>query len=60
MDEVPEGKHKNIEYDSLLAVPGSFKKIVVINKSLLGYTNKDGVLIVSLEEFLLNQNSLDL
>lgn len=60
MDEVPEGKHKNNEYDSLLAVPGSFKKIVVINKSLLGYTNKDGVLIVSLEEFLLNQNSLDL
>ena len=60
MDEVPEGKHKNNEYDSLLAVPGSFKKIVVINKPLLGYTNKDGVLIVSLEEFLLNQNSLDL
>ena len=60
MDDVPEGKHKNNEYDSLLAVPGSFKKIVVINKPLLGYTNKDGVLIVSLEEFLLNQNSLDL
>lgn len=53
-------KHLNNEYDALLAVPGSFKKIVVINKPLLSYTNKDGILIISLEEFLLNQNSLDL
>lgn len=60
MDGVPAGKHLNNEYDSLLAVPGSFKKIVVINKPLLSYTNKDGILIISLEEFLLNQNSLDL
>lgn len=60
MDEVPEGKHKSNEYDSLLAVPGSFKKIVVINKPLLSYTNRDGVLIISLEEFLLKQNSLEL
>ena len=60
MDEVPQGKHLNNEYDSLLAVPGSFKKLVVINKPLLSYTNRDGILIISLEEFLLNQNSLDL
>ena len=60
MDEVPVGKHFNKEYDALLAVPGSFKKIVVINKPLLSYTNKDSILIISLEEFLLNQNSLDL
>lgn len=60
MDEVPQGKHLNNEYDSLLAVPGSFKKLVVINKPLLSYTNKDGILIISLEEFLLNQDSLNL
>lgn len=60
MDGVPQGKHLNNEYDSLLAVPGSFKKLVVINKPLLSYTNRDGILIISLEEFLLNQNSLDL
>ena len=34
MDAVPVGKHLNNEYDALLAVPGSFKKIVVINKPL--------------------------
>ena len=60
MDDVPVGKHLNNEYDALLVVPGSFKKIVVINKPLLSYTNKDGILVISLEEFLLNQNSLDL
>ena len=60
MDEVPEGKHKNNEYDSLLAVPGSFKKIIVLNRPLLSYTNRDGVLVISLEEFLLNQNSLEM
>ena len=54
------GKHLNNEYDALLAVPGSFKKIVVINKPLLSYTNKDGILVISLEDFLLNQTSLDL
>lgn len=60
MDKIPAGKHLDNEYDALLAVPGSFKKIAVINKPLLSYTNKDGILIISLEEFLLNQNSLDL
>lgn len=59
MDEIPAGKHLNNEYDALLAVPGSFKKIVVINKPLLSYTNRDGILIISLEEFLLDKNSLD-
>lgn len=60
MDEIPEGKHLNNEYDSLLAVPGSFKKIMVINKPIIHYTNDMGILVISLEDFLLNQNSLDL
>ena len=33
MDEIPKGKHLNNEYDALLAVPGSFKKIMVIKKT---------------------------
>lgn len=60
MKEVPQGKHLDNEYDSLLAVPGSFKKIVIINSPLLSYTNKEGILVISLEEFLLNQDSLNL
>jgi len=60
MDEIPSGKHLNNEYDTLLAVPGSFKKIMVINKIFLPYTNDMGILVISLEDFLLNKDSLNL
>ncbi len=60
MDEIPEEKHLNNEYDALLAVPGSFKKIMVINKPLVYYTNDMGILVISLEDFLLNIDSLNL
>ncbi len=60
MDDIPNGNHLNNEYNALLAIPNSFKKIMVINKPLISYTDNKGILIISLEEFLLNQNSLDL
>ena len=60
MDEIPNGKHLNNEYDALLSVPGSFKKTMVINKPILSFTNEMGILVISLEEFLLNINSMDL
>jgi len=60
MDNIPQGKHLDNEYDALLAVPGSFKKIMVVNNPILSYTNDNGILVISLEEFLLNQNSLNL
>ena len=60
-DELLEkGKHLNNEYDALLAVPGSFKKIMVVNKPIMYYTNDMGILVISLEDFLINQKSLDL
>jgi len=60
MDEIPEGNHLNNEYDSLLAVPGSFKKIIVINKPIIHYTNDMGILVISLEDFLINLDSLNI
>lgn len=60
MDEIPVGKHLNNEYNALLAVPGSFKKIIVINKPIMYYTNEMGILVISLEDFLLNKDSLNL
>lgn len=60
MDEMPKEKHLSNEFDALVKVPGSFKKIVVINMPFVTYTNDLGILIISLEDFLLNQNSLDL
>ena len=60
MDRVPQGQHGENEYGNLLLVPGSFKKIAIINSAFKAYTDNNGILIISLEEFLLNQDSLNL
>lgn len=60
MNKMPLGRHLDNEYDALIKVRSSFKKIVVINQPLVSYTNNDGILIISLEEFLIKKNSLDL
>lgn len=60
MDTVPAGRHGENEYDSLRKVPGSFRKIVVVNSPFKAYVNEDGILVISLEEFLLDRNSLNL
>lgn len=59
MDEIPSGKHMDNEYDALLAVPGSFKKIAVINRAFVPYTNDNGILVMPLEDFLLDKSSLE-
>ena len=60
MDRVPAGQHGDNEYDSLRKVPGSFRKIAVVNSPFKAYANEDGILVVSLEEFLLDRDSLNL
>ena len=59
MEQIPSGQHKLNEYDSLLKVPGSFKKIAVINLPFKSYTDENGILNISLEEFLLDADSLN-
>ena len=60
MDRIPTGQHGENEYDSLRKVPGSFRKIAVVNNPFKSYVNKDGILVISLEEFLLDRDSLNL
>ncbi len=60
MDTIPNGQHGENEYNNLFKVPGSFKKIAVINEYFKAYWDNSGILIISLEEFLLNQDSLNL
>ena len=60
MDRVPAGRHGENEYDSLRKVPGSFRKIAVVNTPFKSFVNEDGILVISLEEFLLDRNSLSL
>ena len=60
MDQAPSGKHGMNEYDNLIKIPSSFKKIAIVNSPFNYYTDENGILLISLEDFLLKQNSLDL
>ena len=60
VDKIPKYGHEENEYESLLSVPGSFKKLLVVNDNFIEYTNNDGILIISLEKFLLDYRSLDI
>lgn len=60
MDRVPGGQHGDNEYDSLRKVPGSFRKLAVVNEPFKSFVNDDGILVISLEEFLLDRDSLNL
>lgn len=45
---------------SLLNIKDAFKKIIIVNQIIIQpYQNENGITIISLKDFLLNKNSLD-
>lgn len=38
----------------------TFKKIIVVKDNIKLWRNEDGIVIMGIQEFLLNKNSLDL
>ena len=48
------------EQKSLINIDDSFKKIIIVKDDINLWRNEEGILIISLEEFLLNPKSLDL
>lgn len=54
-----EEKRKQ-ETASLLRVPDSFKKIVVVKDDLIPWHDETGILYVGIEQFLLEENAIDL
>lgn len=48
------------ETKSLNNIGDNFKKIVVVKDNIKTWTNDDGILIIGIQKFLLNKNSLDL
>ena len=48
------------EQKSLINIGDSFKKIIVVKDNINLWRNEESILIIGLEEFLLNINSLDL
>lgn len=57
---IPNKEKMEQEQKSLVNIEDSFKKIIVVKDDINLWRNEEGVLIISLEEFLLNKNSLDL
>lgn len=44
----------------LMNIPDNFKKIIVVKENKKMWMTEEGILVIGLNEFLLNQNSLDL
>ena len=47
------------EKRSLLSIRDSFRKIIIVNDNSISYQERDGILILSLRDFLLRQDKLD-
>ena len=57
---IPNKEKMEQEQKSLVNIGDNFKKIIIVKDDIKLWRNEDGIVIMSLEEFLLNQNSLDL
>lgn len=44
----------------LMNIPDNFKKIIIVKDNKKSWITEEGILVIGLKEFLLNQNSLDL
>lgn len=44
----------------LMSIDDNFKKIIVVKDDILRWYTEEGILVIGIQEFLLNENSLDL
>ncbi|MCL2712451.1 MAG: ATP-binding protein [Methanomassiliicoccaceae archaeon] len=57
---MPEGKKREQELRPFLKVNDSFKKIMIVGDYLRPWRDDNGILTMGVEQFLLDENSLDL
>ena len=57
---LPSEEKVKQEERPLRAIPDSFKKIIVVKEDILPRRNEDGILMLGLRQFLLDEKSLDL
>jgi len=58
--ELPTEEKRQQEFNSLLRIDDSFKKIVIVGGMEPTYQNEKGILILNIFDFLLNENSLEM
>ncbi len=54
-----EKKHRQ-EINLLIRIPDSFKKIVVIKDNIIPWYDDNGILFIGIEQFLLEENAIDM
>ena len=57
---IPDNKKMDQEQASLVKIADSFKKIIIVNGNSKIWRNEQGITIISVLDFLLNEESLDL
>ena len=57
---IPDRKKMQQESNSLLRIDDSFKKIIVVKDTPRPWYTEDGILVISIYDFLLHENSLDM
>ena len=57
---IPDDIKMQQEQNSLNQINDSFKKIIVVKDNIKLWRNETGIVIMGIQEFLLNENSLDL
>lgn len=57
---VPDSQKKAQEQRSLLCIPDSFKKIIVVSDNIRARRDENGIMTIGLRNFLLDENSLRL
>lgn len=56
-----ETREKTLQEERpLINIPDNFKKIIVVKDNMKSWYTEEGILIIGIQEFLLNKNSLDL
>lgn len=57
---VDSEEKKAQEINSLLRVSDSFKKIVVVKDDIIPWHDENGILFIGIEQFLLEENAIDI
>ncbi|MEG0976979.1 MAG: ATP-binding protein, partial [Bacilli bacterium] len=57
---IPNKEKMEQEQRSLLKIQDNFKKVIIVKEDINLRRNEEGIVIISLQEFLSNPNSLDL
>ena len=56
---IPDEEKRNQDIASLIRIPDSFKKIVVVREEILPWHDENGILYVGIQQFLLDESAMD-